>query len=147
MDKQVVFEKDGIKIYDDGSHFEGWIVESQKNEYLAVVDEGYYHLCLKEDYPNEPPIAEKICKIEDDSAYERIVEAVRDYEVDNYILTPTEQRIAEIINTQGLTNAEIAKMLGVKKGTIDAHLRNIYMKLKLRNRAELIIHMREKKEG
>ena len=58
-------------------------------------------------------------------------------------LTPTEQQIAELISTQGLTNAEIAEIVGVGKRTVDTHLRNIYMKLKLRNRAELIIYMRE----
>ena len=57
-------------------------------------------------------------------------------------LTPTEQRIAELISTQGLTNAEIAEIIGIGKRTVDTHLRNIYTKLKLRNRAELIIYMK-----
>jgi len=58
-------------------------------------------------------------------------------------LTETEQQIAELISTQGLTNAEVAEIIGVGKRTVDTHLRNIYTKLKLRNRAELIIWYRD----
>ncbi len=58
-------------------------------------------------------------------------------------LTDTEQRIAELISTQGPTNAEVAEIIGISKRTVDTHLRNIYMKLKIRNRAELIIYIRE----
>lgn len=58
-------------------------------------------------------------------------------------LTKTEMRIAEMISAQGLTNAEVAEIIGVGKRTVDTHLRNIYIKLKIRNRAELIIKMLE----
>lgn len=75
--KQVIFEKDGIEIYDDGSHFEGWHIKSKKAEYLAVADDGYFHLCDTEGYPNEPCIVENICTCDDDDAYEKIIEAVQ----------------------------------------------------------------------
>jgi DNA-binding NarL/FixJ family response regulator len=60
-------------------------------------------------------------------------------------LTPTEQKVAELVGTQGLTNAQVAEVTGNSKRTIDAHLANIYRKLELRNRAELIIYIN--KEG
>ena len=80
MNKQVVFKKDGIEIWDDGGCLEGWYVSSKQNKYIAFVDENIYHLSLAEEFRNEPPIAENICGDEDSQQFEKIVAAVKKYE-------------------------------------------------------------------
>lgn len=53
-------------------------------------------------------------------------------------LTPSESEVA-ILVSKGLTSPEVAKMLFVIEKTIKFHLSNIYKKLKIANRRELII--------
>jgi DNA-binding CsgD family transcriptional regulator len=51
-------------------------------------------------------------------------------------LTPTEQRVAELV-AEGLTTKEVAARLFVSPRTIDGHLAHIYAKLGIRSRADL----------
>ena len=53
-----------------------------------------------------------------------------------YALTPRQQQVARLA-ARGLSNSEIAQQLGVKPGTIDAHLKKIYLLLQVHSRAEL----------
>jgi DNA-binding CsgD family transcriptional regulator len=51
-------------------------------------------------------------------------------------LTPTEQRVAELVST-GLTNQEVADALFVSVRTVEANLSRIYHKLGVRSRTEV----------
>ena len=51
-------------------------------------------------------------------------------------LSPTEQRVAALVAT-GRTNREVAEELFLSQHTVEWHLRRIYRKLAVRNRAEL----------
>lgn len=52
--------------------------------------------------------------------------------------TKMEMRIIELV-AAGLSNKEIAKKLSISEKTVKAHLTNIFMKLGLRNRYQLIV--------
>jgi len=52
------------------------------------------------------------------------------------VLTPTEQRIAELV-AEGRTNKEIAAVLVVAERTVESALTQIYRKLDVRSRTEL----------
>jgi len=45
----------------------------------------------------------------------------------------------------GLRNRELARRLGVTEGTVKIHLHNIYKKLKVQNRLELVLHAQSNK--
>jgi DNA-binding CsgD family transcriptional regulator len=51
-------------------------------------------------------------------------------------LTPSELRVAELAE-RGLTNREIAQALFISTKTVEFHLRNAYLKLRIRSRREL----------
>lgn len=51
-------------------------------------------------------------------------------------LTAREQDIARLV-AKGLSNKEIARALCITPGTVKLHLHNIYVKMTLRNRAQL----------
>jgi DNA-binding NarL/FixJ family response regulator len=52
------------------------------------------------------------------------------------VLTPTEQRIAELVS-DGRRNREIAGELLISVATVEAHLTRIYRKVGVRSRTEL----------
>ncbi len=54
-----------------------------------------------------------------------------------YKLTPREEELLNALGS-GNTNAEIARFLGVSPNTVKFHLRNLYSKLDVRNRAEAV---------
>jgi len=53
-------------------------------------------------------------------------------------LTRREAQIAVLVS-RGLPNKAVAWQLGVREGTVKVHLHNIYRKLRVSNRAGLII--------
>lgn len=53
-----------------------------------------------------------------------------------HALTPSERRVSELA-ANGLTNREIAQALFVSTKTVEFHLRNAYLKLRIRSRGEL----------
>jgi len=58
-------------------------------------------------------------------------------------LTPSEQRILELV-AGGRANRQIAEMLRVSEGTVKSHLHNIYTKLEVANRRDLVKRAKEK---
>ena len=59
------------------------------------------------------------------------------------LLTPAEDRVLRLV-AEGRTNGEIGKTLNISEGTVKSHLHNIYSKLEVKNRHELVDHAREK---
>jgi len=62
----------------------------------------------------------------------------------NSVLTPREIEIVRMV-ASGLRNRELARRLGVTEGTVKIHLHNIYKKLKVQNRLELVLHAQSNK--
>lgn len=60
------------------------------------------------------------------------------------ILSPREIEIVRMV-AGGLRNKELAQRLGVSEGTIKIHLHNIYKKLKVHSRLELVLHAQANK--
>jgi DNA-binding NarL/FixJ family response regulator len=60
------------------------------------------------------------------------------YVQDLYNLTPREREIAEQI-CQGIGNGGIAKNLRIKPGTVKTHTRNIYRKLRVKNKIAMLL--------
>lgn len=60
------------------------------------------------------------------------------------VLTPREIEIVGMV-ARGLRNKELAERLTITEGTVKIHLHNIYRKLKLENRVELILYAQSKK--
>lgn len=52
-------------------------------------------------------------------------------------LTPTEQKIVDLIQSKNLTNRQIAEQLGIAEGTIRTHMSKILIKLNIKSRVEL----------
>lgn len=55
-----------------------------------------------------------------------------------YNLTPRERQIAEQI-CQGLGNSSIAKNLHIRPGTVKTHTRNIYRKVRVKNKIAMLL--------
>ncbi len=53
-------------------------------------------------------------------------------------LTRRESEVAWLVS-QGLANQGVAGQLGIREGTVKIHLHNIYRKLRVSNRTELIL--------
>lgn len=54
------------------------------------------------------------------------------------VLTPRELELVRM-STKGLSNQQIAALLGITEGTTKIHLHNIYRKLKITSRLELVL--------
>jgi len=55
-----------------------------------------------------------------------------------YDLTPREVQIAELV-CQGLRHGNIAGQLSIQPGTVKTHIRNIYRKVKVRNKMNMLL--------
>jgi two-component system, NarL family, response regulator LiaR len=64
--------------------------------------------------------------------------------VTKYNLTKTEAKVVGLVES-GLKNKEIAKRLSVGEKTVKAHLTNVFTKLGLQNRYQLIVYARQLK--
>lgn len=60
------------------------------------------------------------------------------------LLTPRELEMVHMV-TRGLRNKEMSERLAISEGTVKIHLHNIYRKLKVDNRVELILYAQAKK--
>jgi two-component system, NarL family, nitrate/nitrite response regulator NarL len=60
------------------------------------------------------------------------------------LLTPRELEMVHMV-TRGLRNKEMSERLAISEGTVKIHLHNIYKKLKVENRVELILYAQAKK--
>lgn len=60
------------------------------------------------------------------------------------ILSPRETEIVRMV-AGGLGNRELSERLGVSEGTVKIHLHNIYKKLKVHSRLELVLHAQANK--
>lgn len=60
------------------------------------------------------------------------------------LLTPRELEMVHMV-TRGLRNKEMSDRLAISEGTVKIHLHNIYRKLKVENRVELILYAQSKK--
>lgn len=60
------------------------------------------------------------------------------------LLTPRELEMVHMV-TRGLRNKEMSERLAISEGTVKIHLHNIYRKLKVENRVELILYAQAKK--
>jgi two-component system, NarL family, nitrate/nitrite response regulator NarL len=54
-------------------------------------------------------------------------------------LTPREHETAALA-TSGLSNKQIAHMLGLTEGSVKQHLHSVFAKLGIQNRVHLILH-------
>ncbi len=57
-------------------------------------------------------------------------------------LTPAEQKVLRFV-AEGLVNKEIADQLHISEGTVKNHLHNVYVKLGITGRREVVKHVRE----
>ena len=55
-----------------------------------------------------------------------------------YELTPREVQIAELV-CQGLRHGSIARQLSIRPGTVKTHIRNIYRKVRVRNKMNMLL--------
>ncbi|NWL80425.1 LuxR family transcriptional regulator [Pseudomonas taiwanensis] len=63
------------------------------------------------------------------------------------VLSPRERQVARLV-LQGNTNSSIAELLGIQRGTVKVHRKNLYDKLEIGSQAELLaVFIRELKGG
>jgi DNA-binding NarL/FixJ family response regulator len=55
-----------------------------------------------------------------------------------YELTPREQQIAELV-CQGVRTGNIARHLNIRPGTVKTHVRNIYRKVRVKNKINMLL--------
>lgn len=60
------------------------------------------------------------------------------------VLTPREIEMVSMV-ARGLRNKEMSQRLSISEGTVKIHLHNIYRKLKVENRVELILYAQSKR--
>jgi DNA-binding NarL/FixJ family response regulator len=63
-----------------------------------------------------------------------------------YDLTPREVQIAELV-CQGLRQGSIAGQLRIQPGTVKTHIRNIYRKVKVRNKMNMLLRFVAEAQG
>jgi DNA-binding NarL/FixJ family response regulator len=55
-----------------------------------------------------------------------------------YCMSPRELQVAKLV-CQGFNNEEIASNLKIKHGTIKTHMRNIYRRIRVKNKIEMLL--------
>lgn len=55
-----------------------------------------------------------------------------------YYISPRELQVAKLV-CYGFNNAEIADDLKIKRGTVKTHIRNIYRRIRVKNKLELLL--------
>ena len=56
----------------------------------------------------------------------------------HYRMSPRELQVARFI-CEGFSNEDITKGLGIKSGTVKPHLRNIYRKIRVKNKVTMLL--------
>lgn len=59
-----------------------------------------------------------------------------------YHMTPKEQQVARFV-CQGISNEDIAEKLDMRPGTVKTHLRNIYRRVRVKNKISLLLQFVE----
>ena len=80
---------------------------------------------------------------DDDSILERPRIALLDekhwlYVQKRYHMSPRESHVAKLV-CQGFNNDEIAKALKIRTGTVKTHIRNIYRRIRVKNKIEMLL--------
>ena len=85
-----------------------------------------------------------LCLVKDNmiSMTQKILKMINGPKPKTMDLTPKERELAKLL-CDGLSNKTIAGILGVSVYTVNTHLRNLYTKLKISTRAELIRAIRD----
>lgn len=55
-----------------------------------------------------------------------------------YRMSPRESQVAKLV-CQGFNNDEIAKALKIRPGTVKTHIRNIYRRIRVKNKIEMLL--------
>ena len=79
----------------------------------------------------------------DDSVFERpriaiLAEEHWSYIRRQYRMSPRELQVANLV-CQGFNNDEIADQLKMKNGTVKTHIRNIYRRIRVKNKIEMLL--------
>ena len=61
-----------------------------------------------------------------------------DYLQRRYELTPRERQVAELV-CRGYHNGDVAGRLDIAAGTVKTHIRNIYRKVRVRNKISMLL--------
>jgi DNA-binding CsgD family transcriptional regulator len=94
--------------------------------------------------PSQPEKKDKSKNIgPDDSFYQRPNFVLLDEEQWSYIqrhfhMSPRELQVAKLV-CEGFSNGEIAKNLRIKQGTAKTHLRNIYRRIRVKNKISMLL--------
>ncbi|HRI68856.1 MAG TPA: LuxR C-terminal-related transcriptional regulator [Polyangium sp.] len=62
-------------------------------------------------------------------------------------LTPRQKEVAGILSRTGLSYKQVASQLAISEGTMRKHTENVYRKLGVHSRAELVVVMRERQRN
>jgi LuxR family maltose regulon positive regulatory protein len=90
-----------------------------------------------EDYPSLMALVTR----QGDVGFAREVGLVAETFSDTDVLTPREREVSELM-AEGLSNKEIADQLFISQATVKVHLRHVYEKLGVRNRAGAVARLR-----
>lgn len=96
--------------------------------------------CIRKVYAGEQWIDKQLSNV----ALEALLRRETAGRARSSILSPRETEIVRMV-AGGLGNRELAERLGVSEGTIKIHLHNIYKKLKVHSRLELVLHAQANK--
>ncbi len=117
------------------------IDDEYANCLIDIISSGFCSLILKNEFLSmESEIIDVIKSIEKDSIYisqyfKEVLELI--YISKEMTLTKREVEIVRLIST-GLTNSEIADILYLSSGTVRNHISNIFVKLNVNNRVEIV---------
>lgn len=119
--------------------------EADETEVSAVRAAGARGIVLKELSPHH--VTDSIRRVHSGAEWVEFLgrsgknTAVQSDEDESLGLTPRELELATLV-TSGLRNRDVAIRLGISEGTAKLHLYNVYKKLDVANRVELVLRMR-----
>jgi DNA-binding NarL/FixJ family response regulator len=119
--------------------------EADEAEVSAIRSAGARGIILKELSPHH--VTDSIRRVHSGAEWVEFLgrsakdTAVRSDEDESLGLTPRELELAMLV-ASGLRNRDVAVRLGISEGTAKLHLYNVYKKLDVANRVELVLRMR-----